>query len=177
MKWISLGLSCLFFIPLFATTDKNCLCRPTVDYVYTTPPEGFFPKMEVAGCFCEYGGKVLLLLRNPQKPQGNTWCIPGGKLEKGETPAQAILREVREETGLSIPEASLTYCRKVFVRFPETEFVLHLFRTHLKEIPAELNVSGDEHSSYLWATYEEALKLPLIPGGGECMRLAFQEKN
>lgn len=140
--------------------------------VFIKPPYEFTSELEVAGCFCEYEGKILYLLRNPEKPQGNTWCIPGGKLEKQETARQAVIREVEEETGIKISNEALKACRTVFVRFPKSEFTLHLFRAHLESIPDELQLSYREHSSYRWVTYEEALQLPLIPGGEECLRLA-----
>ncbi|MBS0652503.1 MAG: NUDIX hydrolase [Verrucomicrobia bacterium] len=132
--------------------------------------------MDVAGCFCVYKGKILFLHRNPDKPQGQTWCVPGGKLEKGETAEQAVIREVMEEVGIDLKGKSLTYCRKVFVRFPDREFTLHLFQVQLDEEPL-LKVSAGEHQGYRWVTMEEALKLPLIPGGDQCLKVVFNEKK
>ncbi|ACU37340.1 MFS transporter [Actinosynnema mirum] len=49
--------------------------------------------------------EVLLQLRDdkPGIPHPNTWCIPGGHLDPGETPRQAATRELNEEMGLTIP--------------------------------------------------------------------------
>jgi len=44
--------------------------------------------------------RVLLVKRN-MEPQKGFWCLPGGFMELGETPEQAALRELKEETGLS----------------------------------------------------------------------------
>ncbi len=44
--------------------------------------------------------KVLLVKRNIE-PKKGFWCLPGGFMELGETPEQAALRELKEETGLS----------------------------------------------------------------------------
>jgi 8-oxo-dGTP diphosphatase len=46
-------------------------------------------------------GKVLLIKRGKAPLQGR-WVIPGGRVELGETLEDAVIREVREETGLSV---------------------------------------------------------------------------
>ena len=43
-------------------------------------------------------GKILL----QQREDFETWALPGGAIEAGETPAQAAVREAREETGLNV---------------------------------------------------------------------------
>jgi len=148
-------------------------CRLFAGYVYTEPPEDFAPKMEVSGCYCKYHGKLLLMQRNPQKPQGGTWCVPGGKLEKGETPLDAVIREVNEECGIQLCKENLRYCRKVFVRFPENDFVLHLFKAKLSAAPGILRIALKEHSDYRWVTLDEAVQMNLIPGGKENLYLQY----
>ena len=44
--------------------------------------------------------EVLLVRRFSDKPDAGLWGFPGGRVEPGETPAAAALRELREETGL-----------------------------------------------------------------------------
>jgi len=46
-------------------------------------------------------GKVLLIKRT-KDPWKNLWGFPGGHVNKNETPRQAVIREVREETGLAV---------------------------------------------------------------------------
>ncbi|MDY6778701.1 MAG: NUDIX hydrolase [Candidatus Nanohaloarchaea archaeon] len=50
----------------------------------------------------------LLLVRRAQEPDSGTWDIPGGFLEHGESFRQAAVRELEEETDLSINHGSLT---------------------------------------------------------------------
>lgn len=44
----------------------------------------------------------LLLIRRGRPPQAGSWSLPGGRVEAGETPQQAVTREVAEETGLLV---------------------------------------------------------------------------
>ncbi|MDR3511717.1 MAG: NUDIX hydrolase [Caulobacteraceae bacterium] len=53
-----------------------------------------------AGVVCLRGGEVLLIRRG-KAPRMGEWSIPGGRMELGETAAQAALRELAEETGVA----------------------------------------------------------------------------
>ena len=57
-------------------------------------------------------GRLLIYLRddNPEIPFPNHWDLFGGHLETGETPEQALLREVREELGITLKEWQF-FCR------------------------------------------------------------------
>ncbi len=44
----------------------------------------------------------LLLIRRGHEPEAGRWSLPGGRVELGESDQQAVVREVREETGLSV---------------------------------------------------------------------------
>jgi len=60
------------------------------------------PRPTVAvGAFVLDGDRVLLIRRG-RPPGEGLWSVPGGRLEPGETLAQAVAREVREETGLVV---------------------------------------------------------------------------
>jgi 8-oxo-dGTP diphosphatase len=53
----------------------------------------------VAGVL-EREGKILICQRRPDQPHANKWEFPGGKVETGETPEQALVRELGEELGI-----------------------------------------------------------------------------
>jgi ADP-ribose pyrophosphatase YjhB (NUDIX family) len=63
-------------------------------------------RVRVTGVVVE-DGRILLL--NQDTDTGRPWSLPGGKLEAGETLAQALVREMREETGLDIEPGRLLY--------------------------------------------------------------------
>ena len=64
------------------------------------------PTVAVGAFVFDREGRVLLVERGTPPAQG-LWSVPGGKLEMNETLAQAVAREVREETGLVVEVGAL----------------------------------------------------------------------
>jgi 8-oxo-dGTP diphosphatase len=55
-----------------------------------------------------FRGEEVLLVRRGQEPAKGSWSLPGGVVELGETLEAAIVREVREETGLAVEVLGIT---------------------------------------------------------------------
>lgn len=103
-------------------------------------------------------GRYLFLLRSGTK-FGNTWGLPGGKLERGETVAGALSREIKEELGGVIPDAKLYPIEKF--TSDNGKFTYHTFL-----IPVDdefVPVLNSEHKGYAWCAVEDHPK-PLHPG-------------
>lgn len=64
----------------------------------TTPPAR--PELAVGAVVIR--GTDLLLVQRATAPEQGRWSLPGGRVEVGETMADAVVREVREETGLDV---------------------------------------------------------------------------
>ncbi|MBE9520767.1 MAG: A/G-specific adenine glycosylase, partial [Proteobacteria bacterium] len=68
--------------------------------VLTKPPKTIF--IEMATGIVEHNGKILIQKRKPTGVWANLWEFPGGRLEPGETPEIALVREYLEETELAV---------------------------------------------------------------------------
>lgn len=58
--------------------------------------------MPCAGAVVHDGAGRLLVVRRGREPGRGLWSLPGGRCEPGETATAAVVREVREETGLDV---------------------------------------------------------------------------
>ncbi|MDX2479197.1 MAG: (deoxy)nucleoside triphosphate pyrophosphohydrolase [Desulfuromusa sp.] len=65
------------------------------------------PPVEVCAAIIQHRDKVLLTLRPDDKRLGGYWEFPGGKIEAGESPQFALVRELREELDIEIEIGSL----------------------------------------------------------------------
>jgi 8-oxo-dGTP diphosphatase len=62
----------------------------------------------VAACaLIDADGRVLIAQRPPGKPMAGLWEFPGGKVDPGERPEDALIRELEEELGIVVKEACL----------------------------------------------------------------------
>ncbi|OGO55341.1 MAG: hypothetical protein A2V85_06870 [Chloroflexi bacterium RBG_16_72_14] len=67
-----------------------------------TGPDGVIQRTRLAAyAWCEDGDRVLLVRIAPGEPGAGQWILPGGGLDFGEDPADGVLRELGEETGLT----------------------------------------------------------------------------
>lgn len=73
----------------------------------------------VAGALIDTDGRVLVAQRPEGKHMAGMWEFPGGKIDAGETPEAALIRELREELGIEL----CPHC------FAPLQFVSHAYET------------------------------------------------
>jgi ADP-ribose pyrophosphatase YjhB (NUDIX family) len=113
----------------------------------------------------------LLLLRRAGKPFRDCWNLPAGYAEADEDPAQTVVREVREETGLEVAVDNLAGVH-FFTDDPRGNGILIVYRCHAvggelaasaegrapaffapAEIPAELAGGGHDQAVRAWVEH------------------------
>ena len=124
-------------------------------------------------CYLERDGQYLMLHRVKKENDENRdkWIGIGGKFEQGESPEDCVLREVKEETGLTLT----AYRYRGLVTFVSDRWpaeYMHLFTATGFE--GELNADCDE-GELAWIDKQALLALPLWEGDKVFLRLLDQE--
>ena len=107
-----------------------------------------------AGClFFDDCGKLLIL-----KPTyKNNWLLPGGVIEAHESPRQACIREVKEETGIECQPTKLLCVDYVNNRQKNVESVQFVFLGKILAEGTEINLPQSEISAYQFLAPEKAI--------------------
>jgi len=81
----------------------------------------------VAAALVDSRGQVLLQQRAEGRQMAGLWEFPGGKVEPGERPEAALVRELDEELGIGVDEANLTPCAFASAGLGERHLLLLLY--------------------------------------------------
>jgi len=118
----------------------------------------------------------VLLVRRARTPAEGLFTLPGGRVEPGETLHEAVVREIREETGLGIEPVALAGTREVIHRDRddrvERHFVILAFAARWLDGEPALNV---ELAEARWLRPSEIKALPTTEGLSEIVAAAFEK--
>ncbi|WP_329051842.1 NUDIX domain-containing protein [Amycolatopsis sp. NBC_01488] len=109
--------------------------------------------------FDSYGR--LLLIRRANDPGSGQWSLPGGRVEPGETDKEAVIRELREETGLDVIPGTLVGS---VIRGPYAIF------DYRCEVAGGVLTAGDDASDARWS---DAADLSALEAAGSLVELLY----
>lgn len=123
----------------------------------------------VAGLIRE-GDRILICQRPAGKARGLLWEFPGGKVEAGKSKEAALVRECREELGVTL-EVGKVYAELTH-EYPDVTVRLTLFEASIGEgVPRRI-----EHADIKWIKPEEITAYSFCPADKEiCKRIALEK--
>lgn len=115
-------------------------------------------KKDVATAIVIDKDKVLILKRGKKSSGAGTWNFPGGSVEEGESTEEGAIRELKEETGLTIESKDLDYLGTLENKYLK----IHFYITNTFSGSVEINQESDE---YRWVDLEELKDYNFVGGG------------
>lgn len=116
------------------------------------------------GLVSDGAGNILLLKRsNSDSRRPNQWDLPGGHVDEGEEPSQAVIREIKEESGLDATLQHLLYAKTELVKWEENdskEVASNVTWQYFSCVANQKEVTlSHEHSDYCWVSLTEAMRI------------------
>lgn len=128
----------------------------TADNQTSYPDKSSSHLLVVAGILRQ-AEKVLLTQRPVGKFMAGMWELPGGKVESGEDPRDALRRELREELGIEVVVADPF--EVVFHRYGEFDVLLLFFECH----QTGGTITAHDNQSFRWVDLGYLDDLPVLP--------------
>jgi 8-oxo-dGTP diphosphatase len=111
----------------------------------------------VVAALIEQEGRVLVAQRRADQSQPLAWEFPGGKVEPGESPSQALVREIQEELACSIEVGAVVDV--VFFAYDAFDLIMPVYRATIRAgMPAARQVAA-----VAWVTRAELASLAFTP--------------
>ena len=143
-----------------------------------TDPRAYPTRPFLAVSAAIYREGRILLVRRARAPGRDLFSLPGGVVEAGETLAEAVAREVLEETGLTVEPVRLAGHREAIVRDAdgrvERHFVILAFACRWRAGEA---APSDEVAEARWVAPEELGSLPTTDGLAGIVARALERRG
>ena len=117
-------------------------------------------RIPCVGAVVRDGAGRLLLIKRGHDPEAGRWSLPGGRIEPGETDAQALVREMREETGLTVLPGPLLGA----VERPGPGGSVLDIRDYAATVTGGTLAAGDDAADARWVAAADVPRLPLTSG-------------
>ena len=124
--------------------------------------------IEVVAAIIRKGDKIFATQRG-YGPWKDWWEFPGGKMEAGERPQEALVREIREE--LSADIAIDRFLHTIEWDYPEFHLTMHCFICSLRAEALHLN----EHEAARWLGKDELADVRWLPADVQLLPLIEEE--
>jgi 8-oxo-dGTP diphosphatase len=105
----------------------------------------------------------LLLIKRGHEPGAGLWSVPGGRVEPGETDAEALVREMREETGLAVQAGPLLGRVRRPAAGGQESAILDI-RDYAATVTGGTLCPGDDAAEARWVAVSELPSLPITEG-------------
>ncbi len=110
-----------------------------------------------AACLIDIDGRVLVQERPPHKHQGGKWEFPGGKVEAGEAPMNACVRELAEELAIETTHSCLAPL--TFVQYDYDDFHLIMYVYVLRQWRGKIQSTNP----IAWVNFAQLVALDMPP--------------
>ena len=127
-------------------------------------PEGA-PRPELCVGAVALDGNRILVVRRARGPGAGLWSVPGGRVEHGETLAEATVRELAEETGLEGVCGDLVG----WVERMEAGHHFVILDFWVTVLEATAPIAGDDAADAAWVPVSDLCDLPLVDGLAELL--------
>lgn len=111
----------------------------------------------VTAAIVAHQGRILVTQRPAAARHGGLWEFPGGKLEAGETPAEALQRELREELNLPVTVGEIFDV--VYHRYDWGAVLILAYRC----TPVHTRVQNLQVAAHRWLSPDQLASLPFLP--------------
>lgn len=120
-------------------------------------------------------GDQLLLVQRAKPPFQGHWSLPGGGVELGETIEEALVREVKEETGLDVTVSQFLGYRNAIDRDDTGRVRLHYVVLYLEaQVAGGVLTPADDAADARWVSVADIPSLPVTDAVEACLRWSRQ---